>query len=164
MFPALSTLRLPYCRRCFLARVFRVSKVCRSTTVPTPSWLSSFRECCGIRLQRCRRGRYLRSTWILRQGAWHQVEVRANIPDSPVKFDRYVERAVFQYHPVRPTLPSAPAVADLVQTEVPCPYGRQFVRALPPVTGGSCVFYAALFVTCKNTKSSTRSVQWTEPS
>ena len=48
------TLRLPYCRRCFIARVFRVKKVCRSKTVSSPSWLSSFRACCGIRRPRCR--------------------------------------------------------------------------------------------------------------
>ena len=77
-------------------------------------------------------GRYLRSTWILREGVWHQVEDRAEIPDSPVKFDRYVERAVFRYHPVRPTLQSAPAVEDIVQTAVPYPCGRQLVRALSP--------------------------------
>ena len=41
-------------------------------------------------------GRYLRSTWILREGVWHQLEDGAVIPESPVKVDRYVERAVFQ--------------------------------------------------------------------
>ena len=77
-------------------------------------------------------GRYLRSTWILREGVWRQVEDRAVIPDSPVKFDRYVERAVFQYHAVRPALPATPVVEDFVQTSVPVPYGRQFVRTLAP--------------------------------
>ena len=77
-------------------------------------------------------GRYLRSTWILREGAWRQMEDRAVIPDSPVKFDRYVERAAFQYHPVRPALIATPVVEDLVQTPVPFPCGRQYVRTLPP--------------------------------
>ena len=77
-------------------------------------------------------GRFLRSTWILREGAWHQMEDRAVIPDSPVKFDRYVERAVFQYHPVRPALIATPVVEDIVQTTVPFPYGRRYVRTLPP--------------------------------
>ena len=54
--PVFPTLRLPYCRRCCIARVYRVKKVCRSTTVLTPSWLSSSRACCGIRRPRCRRG------------------------------------------------------------------------------------------------------------
>ena len=77
-------------------------------------------------------GRYLRSTWILREGVWHQVEDRAVIPDSPVKLDRYVERAVFQYHPVRPALLATPVVEDYVQTSAPVPYGRHFVHALTP--------------------------------
>ena len=77
-------------------------------------------------------GRYLRSTWILREGVRHQVADRAVIPDSPVKFDRYVERAVFQYHPVRPALLATPVVEDCVQTSVPIPYGRRFVRTLTP--------------------------------
>ena len=77
-------------------------------------------------------GRYLRSTWILREGVWHQLEDRAAIPDSPVKFDRYVERAVFQFHPVRASLVATPVVEDTVQTTLPYPYGRRCVRALPP--------------------------------
>ncbi|CAE7705382.1 unnamed protein product [Symbiodinium sp. KB8] len=77
-------------------------------------------------------GRYLRSTWILREGVWHQVEDRAVIPSAPAKFDRYVERAVFQFHPVRASLVAAPVVEDTVQTTLPPPYGRQYVRTLPP--------------------------------
>ncbi|OLP93893.1 hypothetical protein AK812_SmicGene24167 [Symbiodinium microadriaticum] len=77
-------------------------------------------------------GRYLRSTWILREGVWHQVEDRAAIPKSPVKFDRYVEQAVFQYHPVRQTLASAPAIDSTARCEVVYPYGRSFVRTLSP--------------------------------
>ncbi|OLP78871.1 hypothetical protein AK812_SmicGene40903 [Symbiodinium microadriaticum] len=57
-------------------------------------------------------------------------EESAEIPDSPVKFDRYVERAVFQCQPVRPTLPSALTIEDFVQTAVTHPYGRRFMRAL----------------------------------
>ena len=77
-------------------------------------------------------GRYLRSTWILREGVWRQVEDRAALPDSPAKFDRYVERAVFQFHPVRASLVAAPVVEDTVQTTLPYPYGRRYVRTLPP--------------------------------
>ena len=77
-------------------------------------------------------GRYLRSTWILREGVWHQLEDRAVIPDSPAKFDRYVKRAVFQFHPVPASLVAAPVVEDTVQTTLPYPYGRRYVRTLPP--------------------------------
>ena len=55
------------------------------------------------------------------------MEDRAAIPDSPVKFDRYVERAAFQYHPVKPALSATPVLEDFVQT-----YGRRFVRTLMP--------------------------------
>ena len=70
--------------------------------------------------------------WILREGVWHHMEDRAVILDSPVKFDRYVERAVFQFHPVRPSLVATPVVEDLVQTTLPYPYGRRYVRTLLP--------------------------------
>ena len=75
-------------------------------------------------------GRYQRSTWILREGQWHQVEDRAAIPDAAVKFDRYVERAVFQYHPIRGQLRAAAAIETYVPMREP-PLGRCFVRALP---------------------------------
>ncbi|CAE7948322.1 unnamed protein product [Symbiodinium sp. KB8] len=75
-------------------------------------------------------GRYLRSTWILREGQWHQMEDRAAIPDAAAKFDRYVERAVFQYHPVRGQLRPAAATEPYVPMLEP-PLGRSFMRALP---------------------------------
>ena len=40
----------------------------------------------------------LRSTWILANGAWTKVEDRASPPEQAIKFDRWVERACFQYH------------------------------------------------------------------
>eukprot|EP00439_Symbiodinium_sp_Y106_P047311 s7424_g6.t1 len=55
-------------------------------------------------------GRYLRSTWILREGQWHQME------DTPAKFDRYVERAVFQFHPIRGQLLRSAAVSEAVRS------------------------------------------------
>ena len=72
-------------------------------------------------------GRYLRSTWILREGQWHQMEDKAQIPDTPAKFDRYVERAVFQFHPIHGQLRSA-AVSEAVRSvpESP-PLGQVFV-------------------------------------
>ena len=59
------------------------------------------------------------------------MEDKAQIPDTPAKFDRYVERAVFQFHPVRGHLRSA-AVSEAVRSmpEGP-PLGQVFVRALP---------------------------------
>ncbi|CAE7899129.1 unnamed protein product [Symbiodinium microadriaticum] len=60
-------------------------------------------------------GRYLRSTWILREWLWRQVEDRAGIPDHLVKLNCYVERAVFQYHPVRVQLRLAASVVDVVR-------------------------------------------------
>ena len=73
-------------------------------------------------------GRYLRSTWILHEGQWHQVEDHAQMPDTPAKFDRYVERAVFQFHPVRDQL----RPADVSEASVPLPsppLGQHFVCA-----------------------------------
>ena len=40
----------------------------------------------------------LRSTWILLNGTWTKVEHRASPPEQAVRFDRWVERACFQYH------------------------------------------------------------------
>ena len=74
-------------------------------------------------------GRYLRSTWILRE-EWHQMEDRAHMPDTPAKVDRYVERAVFQFHPVRGQLRSAAVSEAAVPLPSP-PLGQHFVRALP---------------------------------
>ena len=77
-------------------------------------------------------GRYLRSTWILREGQWHRMEDHAHVHDAPAKFDRYVERAVFQFHPVRGQLRAA-AVSEVHLSPVPehPPLGQCFARALP---------------------------------
>ena len=77
-------------------------------------------------------GHYLRSTWILREGQWHRMEDHAQVHDTPAKFDRYVERAVFQFHPVRGQLRAA-AVSEVHLSPVPehPPLGQCFVRALP---------------------------------
>ena len=40
----------------------------------------------------------LRSTWILLNGTWTRVEHRASPPEQAVRFDKWVERACFQYH------------------------------------------------------------------
>ena len=72
-------------------------------------------------------GRYLRSTWILREGQWHQMEDKAHIHDAPAKSDRYVERAVFQFHPVRGQLRSAAASEVFC---VPCLTAHLLANAL----------------------------------
>jgi hypothetical protein len=43
---------------------------------------------------------YLGSTWILARGKWEKVEDRASPLEQQDRFDRWVERAHFQYHPV----------------------------------------------------------------
>ena len=40
----------------------------------------------------------LRSTWILLNGTWTKVEHRASPPEQAVRFNKWVERACFQYH------------------------------------------------------------------
>ena len=40
----------------------------------------------------------LRSTWILLNGTWTKVEHRASPPEQAIRFDKWVERACFQYH------------------------------------------------------------------
>ena len=87
-------------------------------------------------------GRYLRSTWILREGVWHQVEDRAAIPQSPVKFDRYVERAVFSVIPFARRWPQHPrslrrsVVRLCTRTDgvlcAPCPCGGRRASSRRP--------------------------------
>ena len=40
----------------------------------------------------------LRSTWVLLNGTWTKVEHRASPPEQATRFDKWVERACFQYH------------------------------------------------------------------
>ena len=40
----------------------------------------------------------LRSTWVLLNGTWTKVEHPASPPEQAVPFDKWVERACFQYH------------------------------------------------------------------
>ena len=40
----------------------------------------------------------LRSTWVLLNGTWTKVEHRASLPEQAIRFDKWVERACFQYH------------------------------------------------------------------
>ncbi|CAE7408673.1 unnamed protein product, partial [Symbiodinium pilosum] len=57
-------------------------------------------------------GRYQRSTWVLREGKWTRLEDHVDIPEHRQQFDRYVERAVFQYHFQRARLPSTPVAVS----------------------------------------------------
>ena len=57
-----------------------------------------------------------RSTWVLTNGKWHRTEDHAPPIQQAERFDQYVERACFQYHPyhhqaspVTPVLPTCPA-------------------------------------------------------
>ena len=55
----------------------------------------------------------LRSTWILAHGKWEKIEDRATPLEQQDRFDRWVERACFQYHPVKASVPT-PWVASRV--------------------------------------------------
>ena len=63
-------------------------------------------------------GRYQRSTWVLREGRWTRLEGHVDIPEHRQQFDRYVERAVFQYHFQRARLPSTPAAVSPTVAEL----------------------------------------------
>ena len=56
----------------------------------------------------------LRSTWVLINGAWTKVEHRASPPEQAIRFDKWVERACFQYH--SPT--KQPLIPDTVSQSV----------------------------------------------
>ena len=55
---------------------------------------------------------YLRSTWILQDAQWQQIEDKVDPNLEPVRFDRWVERAFFQFHPLSSPLPEASAPAS----------------------------------------------------
>ena len=48
----------------------------------------------------------LRSTWILTHGKWEKMEDRVSPLEQQDRFDRWVERACFQYHPVKVSVPT----------------------------------------------------------
>eukprot|EP00439_Symbiodinium_sp_Y106_P071469 s920_g12.t2 len=121
-------------RMCCIVPVFPARRVCRSMIAS-----DSVDSILVVKFPRMFRGppstlppgRYLRSTWILREGQWRQIEDKAQIPDTPAKLDGYVERAVFQFHPVRAQL--RPAAVSTAVRSLPEPplLGECFVRALP---------------------------------
>ena len=52
----------------------------------------------------------LRSTWILSHGKWIKVEDRVPPVQQQERFDQWVERACFQYHPCTPSIPPSVVV------------------------------------------------------
>ena len=60
----------------------------------------------------------LRSTWVLLNGAWTKVEHRASPPEQAIRFDKWVERACFQYHSPnkQPLIPDTDTVSQSVST------------------------------------------------
>ena len=58
---------------------------------------------------------WLRSTWVLRNGQWVQVEDHVDPQLGEHRFDNWAERAVFQFHPIDPpATPAKPASPRLV--------------------------------------------------
>ena len=50
--------------------------------------------------------RWLRSTWFLCGGSWEKVEDRVEPALQWERIDKYVERAVWQFHPTQPAVPA----------------------------------------------------------
>ena len=50
-------------------------------------------------------GKYLRSTWFLKHGKWTCVESRQR-PSGNQPINEWVERALFQFHPVADAVPA----------------------------------------------------------
>ena len=81
----------------------------------------------------------LRSTWILAHRKWEQIEDKATPLEQQDRFDRWVERACFQYHPIRVSVPT-PWVASRV-SPASSPRDPPASTARPGSTG-------SLHVTC----------------
>ena len=93
----------------------------------------------------------LRSTWILTHGKWIKVEDRAHPIQQQDRFDQWVERACFQYHPTNLSeLPSAaakgrtglvtsrpPASKERPGTSVTVPSRQIQVQKYPKLTIGA---------------------------
>ncbi len=54
---------------------------------------------------------YLRSTWVLKHGKWHCVESRQP-PQGSQPIKEWVERALFQFHPLSQSVPAPPTERD----------------------------------------------------
>jgi len=54
---------------------------------------------------------YLRSTWVLKHGKWTRVESRQQ-PHGSQPINEWVERALFQFHPLADTVPAPTSVLD----------------------------------------------------
>lgn len=86
----------------------------------TPTWFRN--RLSGVKLP----AHCLRSTWILVHGKWEKIEHRAPPVQQQTRFDRWVERACFQYH--------APTSAPVVSADV-CAVRRTSVP-YAPLRGG----------------------------
>ena len=77
----------------------------------------------------------LRSTWILAHGKWIKVEDRAHPVQQQDRFDQWVERACFQYHPntlSEPPTADAKRQPGLVTTRHPASQVRPGAPATMP--------------------------------
>ena len=79
----------------------------------------------------------LRSTWILTHGKWEKIEDRASPLEQQDRFDRWVERACFQYHPIAVSVPTPWAKSCV--SPVPSPRGPPASPERPGSTGKSHV-------------------------
>ena len=80
----------------------------------------------------------LRSTWILAHGKWIKVEDRAHPVQQQDRFDQWVERACFQYHPntlSEPPTADAKRQPGLVTTRHPASQVRPGAPATMPTHG-----------------------------
>ena len=79
----------------------------------------------------------LRSTWILTHGKWEKIEDRASPLEQQDRFDRWVERACFQYHPSGVSVPATRAKSCV--SPVSLPRGPPASPERPGSTGKSHV-------------------------
>ena len=95
----------------------------------TPLWLSSSRGCCGGRLLRCRLVvTFGRPGFFVKGSGIRWRTVRKCPRRRPSSIATYVERAVFQFPPVRGRLRAEVQLSPVPEHP---PLGQCFVRALP---------------------------------
>ena len=111
MFQIFPTLRFLFYHLKYIRRDFQARNKYNNYRVWTLSWSLRRRHISGNAQLDCHHPNdCLRSTWILTHGKWIKVEDRAHPVQQQDRFDQWVERACFQYHPSNPSeLPSAAA-------------------------------------------------------
>ena len=123
-FPTFHILKHPYCHLRCIVRVFQVEEKLQELpgmdpifVVKTPTLFRT--RPAGVKLP----ADCLRSTWILVHGKWEQVEDRVPPLLQQSRFDKWIERACFQYHhPTSAPIVSLPACASTAARD-------QFLRA-----------------------------------